>query len=221
MDSFYPEDLRGGLHPLVFIVSAINDTDDTEKDKTPLFSRFVEAISSSINALSDASSDVGTSVNSDDVTTNQNTNTASGQAKQMTSRNVSLFRSDEDDDDDNNSSDEEDELLLESFINGPIRKKSGHGFGFGRRNIGRFVTVADPNDAIDPFQNIATANTSFARTLNAGKTFFQRARIVNISTRYGFPPSKDPEGTQNLAFDLNNILKCRDCVRPMIKPLGE
>ena len=206
MDSFYPEDLRNGLYPLVFVVSAINDTDDNESGGKPLIDRFVDAISSSVTVSSDVLPESGTIIESDDTAANINSNNTSAQSKPATSRNVSLFRAEEDDDEDN-SSDEEDELLLESFTNGPIRKKAGHGFGFGRRNTGRNVTVVDPNYAVDPFHYIATANTSFARTLRTGKTFFQNARIVNISTRYGFLPSKDPEGTQNLAFDLNNILK--------------
>ena len=133
INSFYPEDLRSGLNPLVFVVSAINDTDDNDNGVKPLFDRFVDAISSSLMVSSDILSEVGTGIESDDNTANINTNsTHSVQPKQTTSRNVSLFRSDEDDDNDN-SSDEEDELLLESFTHGHIRKKTGHSFGFGRR----------------------------------------------------------------------------------------
>lgn len=206
MESFYPEDLRNELYPLVFVVSAINDADDHENGGKPIFNRFVAAISSSLTVTSDSSSTVGTSFDCDDAAVGTSRSNISTQSKQMASRNVSLFRADDDDDDDN-SSDEDDELLLESFVNGPIRKKSGHGFGFGRRNTGRNATVVDPNYSFDPFHYIAPVNTSFARTLKTGKSFFQHARIVNISTRYGFPPSKDPEGTQNLAFDLSNTLK--------------
>jgi hypothetical protein len=208
MDSFYPEDLRNGLYPLVFVVSAINDSDQNEKGGKSLFDRFVDAISTSLMVSLDESTELGTNGKSDDIAANINASTSNDslQPKHEISRNISLFRADEDDDQDN-SSDEEDELLLESFVNGPIRKKAGHGFGFGRRNTGRNVTVADPNYGADTLPYVTTTNTSFAKSLRSGKTFFQNARIVNISTRYGFPPSKDPEGTQNLAFDLNSILK--------------
>ena len=209
MEQFYPEDLRNELYPLVFVVSAINDADDNAHGGKPLIDRFVDSISISLKTESDPESSMGTNVKSNDGAGNTNANKINSQSKQVTARNVSLFRSDEEeeDDDDENSSDEEDELLLDSFVNGPVRKKTGHGFGFGRRNTGRNITTIDAKVVSDPFHYDATANTSFARTLSKGKTFFQNARIVNISTRYGFPPSKDPEGTQNLAFELNNILK--------------
>jgi hypothetical protein len=41
------------------------------------------------------------------------------------------------------------------------------------------------------------ANTSYAKALEHGQGFAQRARIVSISSRHGFPPSKDPTGTEN------------------------
>ena len=38
---------------------------------------------------------------------------------------------------------------------------------------------------------------SFREALQQGQSFFQRVRIVPISTRHGFPPSKDPTGKDN------------------------
>ncbi|GAX19945.1 hypothetical protein FisN_1Lh584 [Fistulifera solaris] len=49
--------------------------------------------------------------------------------------------------------------------------------------------------------------TSFAKTLNSGRDFFQQARIEPISARHGFPPSKDPEGTKNLSSYLHQVVK--------------
>jgi len=40
-------------------------------------------------------------------------------------------------------------------------------------------------------------DASFVRSLQHGQQFFQRARIVSISSRHGFPPSKDPTGEAN------------------------
>ena len=40
-------------------------------------------------------------------------------------------------------------------------------------------------------------DTSYAKELQQGQEFFQRARIVSVSTRHGFPPSKDAGGEKN------------------------
>jgi len=45
--------------------------------------------------------------------------------------------------------------------------------------------------------SIGGTDTSFAKVLEEGQGFFQRARIVSISNRHGFPPSKDPTGDAN------------------------
>ena len=44
-------------------------------------------------------------------------------------------------------------------------------------------------------------DTSFASALQQGQSFFQRARIVSISTRHGFPPSKDPTGEKTRVLE--------------------
>ena len=45
--------------------------------------------------------------------------------------------------------------------------------------------------------NSTNQNTSYAKSLHHGQGFAQRARIVAISARHGFPPSKDPTGDKN------------------------
>ena len=45
--------------------------------------------------------------------------------------------------------------------------------------------------------SLGGTDTSFAKVLQEGQGFFQRARIVSISNRHGFPPSKDPTGDAN------------------------
>eukprot|EP00934_Nitzschia_sp_Nitz4_P004916 Nitzschia sp. Nitz4//scaffold189_size62959//23388//27915//NITZ4_006307-RA/size62959-snap-gene-0.8-mRNA-1//-1//CDS//3329539893//4906//frame0 len=50
-------------------------------------------------------------------------------------------------------------------------------------------------------QPILGADTSYASALKEGQSFFQRARIVSVSTRHGFPPSKDPTGEDNRIRD--------------------
>jgi hypothetical protein len=50
--------------------------------------------------------------------------------------------------------------------------------------------------------SISGTDTSFAKTLQEGQGFFQRARIVSISSRHGFPPSKDPSGEDNRIRDF-------------------
>jgi hypothetical protein len=50
--------------------------------------------------------------------------------------------------------------------------------------------------------SMTTNSTAFARVLST-ETFFHRARILSVSTRHGFPPSKDPEGTKNRAIVLS------------------
>jgi hypothetical protein len=63
------------------------------------------------------------------------------------------------------------------------------------KNASGFVTYEDRDAAniiIDP---------TFGASLQQGQSFFQRARIVSVSTRYGFPPSKDPTGKHNRVKD--------------------
>jgi tetratricopeptide (TPR) repeat protein len=63
------------------------------------------------------------------------------------------------------------------------------------------------NSPIKAFHNkrrhtMSTNSTAFARVLST-ETFFQRARVLSVSIRHGFPPSKDPEGAKNRTIVLS------------------
>ena len=62
--------------------------------------------------------------------------------------------------------------------------------------------------------NSTNFNTSYAKSLHHGQGFAQRARIVAISARHGFPPSKDPDG------DKNRIHVCFKKEAPSIRGVG-
>lgn len=108
-------------------------------------------------------------------------------------RSISIFKSD-----DEESSDEEDGL--QDHFGGSFRKRNSSTFGFGRVR----PTASISNDLTE-----GAGGTSYAKALTQGQGFFQRARIVSVSQKYGFPPSKDPHGTQNLAYELHEIMKKR------------
>jgi hypothetical protein len=173
MDDLYPLELRNGFSPLVFVVSAIQEssekTSSSDANFKPIFDRFLDAMSSLLPEKEKADSI-----------------------------------------EDDNSSDEEDEILLENIGGASMRKKTGHGFGFGRRTTSNSPSGASSaTAALDPLLSSSfhiPTSAAFAKVLGR-KSSPQAPRIVNISTRYGFPPSKDPEGTQNLVFELQNILK--------------
>ena len=50
--------------------------------------------------------------------------------------------------------------------------------------------------------SIGTNSASYARALSS-EAFFQRSRILPVSSKHGFPPSKDPDGTKNRALVLS------------------
>jgi hypothetical protein len=131
-------------------------------------------------------------------------------------RNVSIFRSDSDDYSDDDG--------LEDFAESPKKRtgiSTGLYPGFGRRAVVR-STSADSQDS----QDVA----SYAKALTHGQGFFQRARIESKSAKCGFPPSKDPDGTQNLASNLHKAAKgknqdqlcslLRECPLDGILPAG-
>jgi hypothetical protein len=117
---------------------------------------------------------------------------AEPEARRPGTRTMSLFRGEDDE-----TSDEEDAILLEHCSSGGnLPRRRAAGFGFGRR----VNTSESANEE---------AAMSYAKVLRNGQSFFQRARIVTISAKYGFPPSKDPEGTHNLVFELQNLTNRR------------
>ena len=107
-------------------------------------------------------------------------------------RTVSLFRADSEDSDDDG---------LEDFgypKKQPVSLSANLYPGFAKGPVLR-NTSTDSMDSL----NVA----SYANALKHGQGFFQRARIEAISAKCGFPPSKDPEGTENLSFRLNDAVK--------------
>jgi len=219
MDGHYPEDLLVGFFPLVFAVNAIhrnNDLDSKEQQeqKRTLFEHFLDAIAASLidETAGGASSPETTA------TTTTTTAAGGGGAADPTRRTMSLFKGataataaaaagggGNHTVDGEISSDEEDGLL--DHFGGIARRRTSasSAFGFGR---GRLASSSS-QDAASAEHNSNNNNTSYARALKQGQGFFQRARIVSVSQKYGFPPSKDPEGTHNLACELHEVMKRR------------
>lgn len=54
------------------------------------------------------------------------------------------------------------------------------------------------------------SRATYAKALQHGQGFFQRARIESVSMKHGFPPSKDPEGQNSLADHFPAWLRTRD-----------
>lgn len=67
--------------------------------------------------------------------------------------------------------------------------------GGGSRHTGNNPRSSAANAASHSLSG--TINTSYAKALQHGQNFFQRARIISISARHGFPPSKDPPGSKS------------------------
>jgi len=201
MDGHYPEDLLVGFFPLVFAVNAIHQqeegattTNATSTESKPqrrsVFDHFLDAIAASL-------------IDEQTVTNQHNEQR----------RSISLFKSD----DEEESSDEEDGL--QDHFGGIARRgrTPATTFGFGRGARGgnahaAAAAAAVRNTSGDSSGGAADVNnpnstTSYAKALTQGQGFFQRARIVSVSSKYGFPPSKDPEGTQNLACELQEVMK--------------
>ena len=100
---------------------------------------------------------------------------------------------------------------------GGRKTSSSMGINFGRGLIG-----GSPN----PMQTLPTASSNtpsrstqtqhyyattggnqldtstYAKALQHGQGFFQRARIISIGKRHGFPPSKDPNGRDNRIYQF-------------------
>ena len=186
----YPEDLLVGVSPLVFAVNALDIEKDSSLEEgngaaasSPKnrsdFDRFLDAMAGSLVDEIDEQSET-------EQLEFQPTLPPEGNG-----RNHSLFRPDDDDDEST-----DDDFLFEddddhnNVGSGSRRQNSIRlSFGLNRRSIAGSSNPNNPN------------NTSYAKALQHG-SFFQRARIVSISTKHGFPPSKDPQGTQSIAFAL-------------------
>lgn len=211
----YPGELLVGVFPLVFCVDATlsKATEEAEGDSgrhsdssspphaRSQFDRFLDAMAASLmNDMEDHPLQIG----DDPMTTPSKPDGM-----------MSLFRSEDEDDD----SEAEDEALLSPLPNnftspgisasydgmidggGDLRKSvtsagRSRSFNLPRFSVSRTGSrSSNNNNASEQSQHLL--NTSYAKALQQGQGFFQRARIVSISTRHGFPPSKDPNGTSN------------------------
>jgi hypothetical protein len=179
MDS-YPGDLLAGVFPLVFAVDAIAPPSQEASaeilgNESPSSSSARSLFDRFMDAL--AASLVDNEVN-DDVST-------AARSKSGSESLTSFLRGD------NNESSDEDDI---SFMDVSSRKG-------GRRNS-PFSHMRRHHQQTSQGPSSPSNNSSYAN-YHANEGFFQRARILSISTRHGFPPSKDPEGTNNRALLLS------------------
>ena len=194
MDS-YPDDLLAGVFPLVFAVDAIlpsdsstppQDNEDTEEGnvasekkeeaegKEATEDGQIKSLSSTRSLFDRFLDAIAASLVEEEQ-----------DIPKPISRNgsdtlASLLRGEDRDD----SSDEEDDVSQDSSRRSSFRRNSP---------ISSFRAKKQPS---------GSNSTAYARVLSS-ESFFQRARILSISTKHGFPPSKDPEGTQNRALLLS------------------
>ena len=223
----YPGELLVGVFPLVFCVDATitkvvennNNTDDDDRNSSSnshsrsQFDRFLDAMASSL--LEDPN------------TESSNTATPSKDVMMALLRpNASLGDYYDSEDDDElishtpSSSSRKgkgdfitfDQSILDDMNRRPrFDPASAHtppaarrSFGIGRKNAGRNSTPNNTYSSGSSHNNNGQHNldTSYAQALQNGQGFFQRARIVSISSRHGFPPSKDPSGEKNRVFQF-------------------
>lgn len=191
----YPEDLLVGVSPLVLAVNAIfqsnAEQDVVESDAgisvkhRSLFDRFLDAMAASLGDENDSDDEIV-------------------QELRPPSR-VSIFRPDEDETED---SSDDDVLFVDENEEGNDVKKNSFSLtappfanmSFRLRSSAYHGSGIIGGNGSGGFEN--HSKRSYAKALKHGQGFFQRARIVSISAKHGFPPSKDPEGKQNLAHAI-------------------
>jgi hypothetical protein len=214
----YPGELLVGVFPLVFCVDATITKADEEAEEglselsegtspphaRSQFDRFLDSFAGNLmNEIEDYPLHTG-----------EEPSTPSTKDGMM-----SLFRGDDEVEDD---SEAEDDFILGhssnagtftspnasfdvgAFADSDARPKgvtsTGRSRSFsnmGLRFSARSLSSPNPSSNNTSEQTQHNLNTSYAKALQNGQGFFQRARIVSISSRHGFPPSKDPKGEQN------------------------
>lgn len=181
----YPQDLLVGVFPLVFAVNAILTTEQdslqVEGSTSPrrtVFDHFLDAVVASL--VEEGEPDQQGSFHTHPLVDKK--------------RHVSLFRPDEDDE----SSDDDD--FEETGKRKPGTFSPSLYAGFGRKNLAKNAVAASATHA-------EGNRTSYAKALTLGQGFFQRARIESVGPRHGFPPSKDPDGANNVAHAFPRALK--------------
>lgn len=212
----YPEDLLVGVFPLVFVVNAIFDPNDVDKPESPPstgdidissaavspknrsdFDRFLDAMAGSLAEEND---------DADESIPLEFPSILPTEAPSST-RNVSLFRPDDDELDESTDDDYILDADDDAYYNNPgsnntggspVKRRTSSSSNSMRLYAGFGLTRKSPTGA----GAHSSSNTSYAKALQQGQGFFQRARIVSISSKHGFPPSKDPEGTKSIVFAL-------------------
>lgn len=236
----YPGELLVGVFPLVFCVDALlapqesSDQEVTGENENENisstrghFDRFLDAMASSLleepeGGLFGANAD-GTF------------SPSGGKRRSMDDHMMNLFRGE----DGSLDSDQEDEKILGGDLAGvtmtpmtqgsyaegsthgdmnPIRTRSFSNLSFPRLGREGSMGGAGGNRNLKgtpskdgSIGSVGGIDTSFAKTLQEGRGFFQRARIVSISSRHGFPPSKDSSGDDNRIreFFLGKTMRTR------------
>ena len=84
----------------------------------------------------------------------------------------------------------------------PGRPRSFSGMGIRLPSMSRSTSRSFSNNNNNNKDEQYGLNTSYAKALEEGQGFFQRARIVSISAKHGFPPSKDAQGENNRMKDF-------------------
>ncbi|KAG7357003.1 hypothetical protein IV203_001691 [Nitzschia inconspicua] len=176
------------------------------------FDRFLDAMAASLME------DLSTSMHMDHATESERARDSNNNNNNPM---ANLFRSPDDPEMD---SDEEDEMIFRGDLNALAGVEETLSAGYfqdesrtrrtnhlpkinfprigpgGKRQRGRSKrnqkskNPANDDDTRDPH---VTIDAAFSAALQQGQSFFQRARIVPVSSRYGFPPSKDPTGQRN------------------------
>ncbi|CAJ1893376.1 unnamed protein product [Cylindrotheca closterium] len=183
----YPGEILVGVFPLVFCVDATFDnavgTPKGSSTKPPQsrsqFDRFLDAMASSLMDDSVGDHPLGSTGSA----------TASKDVLNALLRNQSA---DDSDDDEAllshtvpRSASRDDTSFKSSDSIGTTSKR----FQLGRKKRNK--------SSLEPPLHQHDLDVSYAQALQNGQGFFQRARIMSISARHGFPPSKDATGDNN------------------------
>ncbi len=205
----YPGELLVGVFPLVFCVDATLAAKAADNTEIPSarsqFDRFLDALAASLLDEPEYSNDV------------ELLSPNSGRRRTVDDVMSNLFREGE------LHSDQEDDLILGGDYTGTSTSSANTSYegseldprrrSFPFPRLGRDGSTyanaysyasssANRNQRALSSKDVSNgATTSFAKTLQEGQGFFQRARIVSISSRHGFPPSKDPTGEDNRLRD--------------------
>lgn len=192
----YPAELLVGVFPLVFCADATLDSKDAANGDMP--NKPSSSPSQSGRSQFDRFLDVLAASLLDETEGSMSNSMASPASKRRSHDEVmrGLFRGDEGVID----SDHEDDIIL-GMDGGELDPKRTRSFSKNIKfpGLGRDASFGGGGNNDDA--GVVSIDSSFAKSLQEGQGFFQRARIVSISSRHGFPPSKDPTGEDNRIRD--------------------